>query len=41
MKFKGIELEGTYKVICDATSFVVYDEKGNRIYFENRSRIIK
>ena len=35
MKLKGIELKGTYKVRCYATSFVVYDEKGNRIYFEN------
>ena len=35
MKLKGIELSGTYKVICYDTSFVVYDEKGNVIYFEH------
>ena len=35
MKFKGIELEGTYEVIYYATSFVVYDEKGNQIYCED------
>ncbi len=35
MKFKGIELEGTYKVRYYATSFVVYDEKGNQIYCED------
>ena len=35
MKLKGIELKGTYKVICYATCFVVYDEKGNQIYFED------
>ena len=34
MKLKGIELNGTYKVICDATSFEVYNEKGNLIYLE-------
>ena len=34
MKLKGIELNGTYKVICDTTSFAVYDEKGNEIYYE-------
>ena len=35
MKFKGIELNGTYKVrFCD-TYFVVCDEKGNGIYFED------
>ena len=35
MKFKGIELKGTYEFRCDTTSFEVYDEKGNRIYHEN------
>ena len=35
MKFKGIELEGTYEVRYYATRFVVYDEKGNVIYFED------
>ena len=35
MKFKGIELKGTYKVICYDTSFEVYNEKGNVIYHEN------
>ena len=34
MKLKGIKLEGTYKVVCYATNLVVYDEKGNQIYFE-------
>ena len=34
MKLKGIKLEGTYKVVCFATSLTVYDEKGNQIYFE-------
>ena len=35
MKLKGIELNGTYKVRYYTTSFVVYDEKGNEIYFED------
>ena len=35
MKLKGIELKGTYKVKYYSTSFEVYDEKGNAIYFEN------
>jgi len=35
MKLKGIELKGTYKVICYATWFEVYNEKGNMIYYEN------
>ncbi|MFA5749589.1 MAG: hypothetical protein WC927_05860 [Bacilli bacterium] len=35
MKLKGIELKGTYKVICYATSFEVYNEKDNVIYFED------
>ena len=35
MKLKGIELNGTYKVICCATSFEVYDEKDHRIYLED------
>ena len=35
MKLKGIELQGTYKVIYYVTSFAVYDEKGNKIYFED------
>src|SRR5690606_17193396 len=34
-KLKGIELEGTYKVVYDTTSFMVYNEKGNAIYFED------
>ncbi|MDD2470009.1 MAG: hypothetical protein PHI22_03685, partial [Bacilli bacterium] len=37
MKFKGVELNGTYKIICYAISFVVYDEKGNKIYKEDSS----
>ena len=41
MKFKGIELKGTYelketyKVICYATSFEVYNEKDHLIYYED------
>ena len=35
MKLKGIELKGTYKFECCATSFEVYDEKGNVIYCED------
>ena len=35
MKFKGIELNGTYKVIYYVTSFAVYDEKDNVIYYED------
>ncbi len=35
MKLKGIELKGTYKVVYYSTYFMVYDEKGNEIYFEN------
>ena len=35
MKFKGIELNGTYEVRYYATWFEVYDEKGNMIYCEN------
>ena len=34
MKLKGIELEGTYKIVCYATNLVVYDEKGKEIYRE-------
>lgn len=34
MKLKGIELNGTYKLKCDATRFGVYDEKGKLIYYE-------
>ncbi len=34
MKLKGVELEGTYKVRYYDTSFEVYNEKGNVIYFE-------
>ena len=37
MKLKGVELEETYKVRYYSTWFEVYDEKGNMIYFENRS----
>ena len=35
MKLKGIELKGTYKVKYYSTSFEVYDEKGNVIYYED------
>ena len=35
MKLKGIKLNGTYKVIYYVTSFAVYDEKDNEIYFED------
>ena len=35
MKLKGIELEGTYKIIYYDTSFEVYDERNNWIYHEN------
>lgn len=35
MKFKGIELNGTHKVIYYSTWFEVYDEKDNAIYYEN------
>ena len=35
MKLKGIELNGTYKVIYYVTSFAVYDEKDNEIYYED------
>ncbi|MCK9320352.1 hypothetical protein [Methanoculleus sp.] len=35
MKLKGIELKGTYKVVYYNTSFEVYDEKGNRSYYED------
>lgn len=34
MKLKGIELNGTYKVKFEDTWFVVFDEKGNKIYIE-------
>ena len=34
MKLKGIELKGTYKITYYDECFVVYDEKGNQIYFE-------
>ena len=34
MKFKGIELKGTYKVIYYDTSVEVYNEKDNMIYYE-------
>ena len=37
MKFKGIELNGTYKVRYYATRFEVYNEKGNVIYYENNN----
>ena len=37
MKLKGVKLEGTYKVVYYATSFVILDEKGNRIYFEDNN----
>jgi len=32
---KGIELHGTYKVAFSDTCVEVYDDKGNRIYYEN------
>ena len=35
MKLKGIKLEGTYKVVYYATSFVILNEKGNTIYYED------
>ena len=35
MKFKGIELNGTYKVVYYDASFMVYNEKDKRIYYEN------
>ena len=35
MKFKHIELNGTYKVVYFDTSFAIYDEKGRHIYYEN------
>ena len=35
MKLKDIKLEGAYKVKYYAKNFEVYNEKGNRIYFEN------
>ena len=37
MKLKGIELNGAYDVIYYATSFKVYDEKGNVIYWETNN----
>lgn len=35
MKLKSIELNGTYKVVYFDASFVIYDKKGNAIYYEN------
>lgn len=35
MKFKNIELNGTYKVVYFDASFAIYDEKGRQIYYEN------
>lgn len=35
MKLKSIELNGTYKVVYFDASFVIYDEQGNAIYYEN------
>ena len=35
MKLKGVELNGTYKVIYYSTWFEVYNEKDKRIYFES------
>jgi len=35
MKLKGIELNGTYKVKFSDAYFEVYDNKGNRIYYED------
>lgn len=35
MKLKGTELKGTYKVAFYETYFEVYNDKGNRIYYEN------
>ncbi|MDD4321708.1 MAG: hypothetical protein PHH31_09235 [Acidaminococcaceae bacterium] len=37
MKLKGIELNGTYKVVYYATCFEIYDEKDNIIYYENNN----
>ena len=35
MKLKGIELKGTYKVEFNDVYFEVYDDKDNRIYYED------
>ena len=35
MKLKGIELRGPYKVEFDDMWFEVYDDKDNRIYYED------
>lgn len=38
MKLKGIKLEGAYRVIYDTTSITsigIYNEKGNRTYYED------
>ena len=35
MKLKGIELKGTYKVEFNDAYFEVYDDKDNRIYYED------
>ena len=35
MKLKGIELKGTYEVEFDDMWFEVYDDKDNRIYYED------
>ncbi|MCK9320353.1 hypothetical protein [Methanoculleus sp.] len=41
MKLKGVKLEGTYKVRYGTTSFVVHDEKDNRIYCEDSDDWVK
>ena len=35
MKLKNSELNGTYKVVYFDANFVIYDEQGNAIYYEN------
>ena len=37
MKLKGIKLEGTYKIRYYATSFEIYNEKDNMIYYEENN----
>ncbi len=35
MKFKHIELNGTYKVVYFDAGYAIYDEKGRQIYYED------
>ena len=37
MELKGIKLKGAYKIKNYAKSLEVYDEKGNRIYYEEKN----